>query len=154
MVYLETSFQRRLKTNQSILLHWNNHRIKGKKIRSGDYERLDHICQSFCKDSNHYLCMMQLENNLAFWLILTKNKIPITVKVSIYFLSPVAFKTYQSQYKSKYSIRFTQSLIEDRILSFLLSQTLLSRTFFAGPVGVRDSGCPMYVSYKNKLALF
>ena len=30
--------------------------------------------------------MTQLENNLAFWLILTENKIPITVRISIYFL--------------------------------------------------------------------
>ena len=33
---------------------------------------------------------MQLENNLAIWLILTENKITITVKISIYFLSPIA----------------------------------------------------------------
>ena len=39
--------------------------------------------------------MTQLENNLAFWLILTENKIPITIKISIYFLSPIAFKIYQ-----------------------------------------------------------
>ena len=60
------------------------------------------------------MCMTQLENNLAFWLILTENKIPITVKISIYFLSSIAFKTYQSQYRSKYSIRFTQRLIEGK----------------------------------------
>ena len=58
--------------------------------------------------------MMQLENNLAFWLILTKNKIPITVKTSIYFLSLIAFNTYQSQYRIKYSIRFTQRFIEGK----------------------------------------
>ena len=27
-----------VKTNQSTLLHWNNHRIKEKKLRSRDYE--------------------------------------------------------------------------------------------------------------------
>ena len=65
---------------------------KRKKPRSNDYKRVDHVCWSFCKNSNHCMCMTQLENNLAFWLILTENKIPITVKMSIYFLSPVAFR--------------------------------------------------------------
>ena len=36
------------------------------------------------------MCMMQLENNLAICLILTENKITIAVKISIYFLSPIA----------------------------------------------------------------
>ena len=36
------------------------------------------------------MCIMQLENNLAIWLILTENKIAITVKISIYFYSPIA----------------------------------------------------------------
>ena len=46
------------------------------------------------------------------YYILTGNKIPITVKISIYFLSPIAFKTYQSQ--SKYSIRLDQRLAESK----------------------------------------
>ena len=47
-------------------------------------------------------------------LILTENKIPITVEYQYiyrYIFSPIAFiKTYQSQYRSKESIRFTQCL--------------------------------------------
>ena len=48
------------------------------------------------KDENHCMCMTQQENNLAVWVILTENKIPITVKISIYFrtflLVPWEFK--------------------------------------------------------------
>ena len=43
--------------------------------------------RTFCKYSNHCMCMTQLEINLVFWLIFTKNKIPVTEKISIYFLS-------------------------------------------------------------------
>ena len=57
-------------------------------------------------------------NNLAFWLILTGNKIPITVKLSIHFPSPIAFQTYQSQYRSKYSITFTKHFIEGKNFEF------------------------------------
>ena len=74
--------------------------------------------------------MTQLENNLAFRLTLTENKIPITVKIPMYFLSSIAFKTYQSQYRSKYSIRFTQRLIEGK--NFWIFRSLehsLSLTF-------------------------
>ena len=84
--------------------------------------------------------MTQLENNLAFWLILTDNKILITVKISIYFLSHIGFKTYQSQYRSKYSIRFTQRCIEDKNFEFFAIPNI-----FAGLVEVRDSGCPLYL---------
>ena len=62
--------------------------------------------------------MTQLENNLAFWLISAENKIQITVKISIYFLSPFAFKTYQIKNRSKYSIRFTQRFIEGKNFEF------------------------------------
>ena len=55
-----------------------------------------------------------LENNSASWLILIDNKIPITVKILIYFLSRIAFKTYESQYRSKYSVRFTQLCVEGK----------------------------------------
>ena len=82
------------------------------------FTKLETIGQSFCKDSNHYMCMAQLENNLAFWLVLTENKIPSTVKISIYFLSPIAFGTYQNQYRSKYSIRFTQRFIKGKNFEF------------------------------------
>ena len=82
------------------------------------------------------MSMTQLENNLAIWLILTQNKIPITAKISIYFLSSISFKTYQSQCRSKYSIRFIQRFIEGKNFDF-----------FADPVGVRDSGCPLYLNY-------
>ena len=84
------------------------------------------------------MCMTQLENNLAFWLILIENKIPITVKILIYFLSFIAFKTCESQYSTKYSIRFTQRLIEGKNLEF---SAIFN--FFTGPVGVRDSECPL-----------
>ena len=46
------------------------------------------------------------------YCILTGNKIPITVKISIYILSPIAFKTYPIQ--SKYSIRLNQRLAESK----------------------------------------
>ena len=36
------------------------------------------------------MCMMQLENNLAIGLILTENKITISVKISMYFPSLIA----------------------------------------------------------------
>ena len=58
--------------------------------------------------------MAQLENNLASWLILIDNKIPNTVKILIYFLSPIAFNTYESQYRSKYSVRFIQLCLEGK----------------------------------------
>ena len=41
-------------------------------------------------------------------LTLTEDKIPVTVKISIYF------KTQQSQYRSKYRIIFTQRFIEGK----------------------------------------
>ena len=41
------------------------------------------------------MSMTQQENNLEFCLILTENIIPITVKISIYFLSPKGNKTYK-----------------------------------------------------------
>ena len=50
------------------------------------------------------MCMTQPENNLAFWLISAEDKLQITVKISIYFLSPIVFKTYHIQYRSKYII--------------------------------------------------
>ena len=106
--------------------------------------------------------MTQLENNLAFRLNLSENKIAIS-KISIYFLSPIAFRTYQNQYRSKYSIfslllplRLTKvntevntvlglpkALSKARILNFPLSRTYTISDFFAGPVGVRDTGCPL-----------
>ena len=55
-----------------------------------------------------------------------------------YFLSFIAFKTYESQYSTKYSIRFTQRLIEGKNLEF---SAIFN--FFTGPVGVRDSECPL-----------
>ena len=70
------------------------------------------------------MCMKQVENNLAFWLILIENKIPITVKISIYFLSHIAIKTYQNQYRRKYSIRFTQRLIEGKNFEFCAISTI------------------------------
>ena len=54
------------------------------------------------------MCMTRLENNLAVWLILTKNKILITVKNIDIFSN-----------------------------------------FFAGAVGVRDSGYPLYLFLKK-----
>ena len=136
MLYPETSFQRR-KTNQSILLYWNNLLKNKKNLKSSDYKRVDHVCQRFCKDSNHCTCMVQLENSLAFRLILTENKIAVAV-FSPSFLYPIAFKTYQSQYRSKYSIQFTQ------ILNFPLSRTFAISNLFPDPVGVRESGCQLY----------
>ena len=38
--------------------------------------------------------------------------------MSICFLLPIAFKAYQTQYRSKYSIRFTQRLIEGKNFEF------------------------------------
>ena len=87
------------------------------------------------------MCLTQLEKNLVFWLILTESKILITVKISIYFVSPIALKTYQSQYRSKYSVSFTQCFVEGK--NFQLYQTFAISNFFTGPAGVRDSGCPL-----------
>ena len=98
------------------------------------------------------MCMTQLENNQAFWLILTENKIPITVKISIYFLSPIVFKTYQSQYRSKYSIRFTQHFIESKNFEFSGISNIHYHELFASPMEVRDSGCPLYIIIKQALA--
>ena len=58
--------------------------------------------------------MTQLENNLASWLILIDNKIPNTVKILIYFLTGIAFNIYESQYRSKYSVTFTQLCVEGK----------------------------------------
>ena len=74
----------------------------------------NNMLKSFCKDSNHCMYMTQLENNLASWLILIDNKIPLPVKILVYFLSRIAFKTYESQYRSKYSVRFTQLCLEGK----------------------------------------
>ena len=73
------------------------------------------------------MCMTQLENNLAFSFILTKNKIPM------YFLFPITFKTYQCQYRSKYSIIFTQCLIEEKNFEVCYLEHWLSRTFLLVP---------------------
>ena len=54
--------------------------------------------------------------------------------MSIFFLSP-----YQSQYRSRNSIRFTQRVIEGK--NFEFSDIT---NFFASPMGVQDSGCPLY----------
>ena len=96
------------------------------------------ILKSFCKDSNHCMYMTQLKNNLASWLILTDNKIPITVKILVYFLSlsRIAFKTYEIQYRSKYSVRFTQLCVEGKDFEF---SALLNS--FAGTAGVWVSRC-------------
>ena len=61
--------------------------------------------------------MMQAENHVAFWLMSTENKIPIIIKISIYFLYLTTFKTYQSQYRSKYHI-YTQHLTEGKTFEF------------------------------------
>ena len=84
------------------------------------------------------MCMTQLEKNLAFWLILTENKIPITVKISICFLSPIAFKTYQSQYGNKHSFRFTQRFVEGKNFEF----SAISN-FFAVPWEITDVHCSL-----------
>ena len=63
----------------------------------------------------------------------------------IYFLSPIAFKTYQSQYRSKYSIRVTQRFIESKNFEFSAISNIHYLNFFAGPVGVRDRRCPLYI---------
>ena len=39
-------------------------------------------------------------------------------KISIYLLSPAAFKSYQSKYRSKYSLRCTQPFIEGKNFEF------------------------------------
>ena len=86
-----------------------------------NYKRITNLC-FFNEVGNDMLELLQrfesllvhdaLENNPAFWIILTEKKILITVKISLYFISPIAFKIYQSQYRSKYNIRFTQRFIE------------------------------------------
>ena len=69
MVYPETPFQRGLKTNQSILLHWNNHRIKEKNQNTVITNELTTYARAFAK----------IQLNIA-----------ITVKISKCFLSPIA----------------------------------------------------------------
>ena len=50
-------------------------------------------------------------------------------------------QTCQSQYRSKYS----NALQKARILNFPLFRTFTISNFFAGPVGVRDGGCLLYL---------
>ena len=115
---------------------------------------LQNLCL-FHEVGNHMLELLQKFESLhvhdtarqqsSILTFLTENKIPITVKISIYFvkisiyfLSPIAIKTYQSQYRSKYSIRFTQCFTEGKDFEF----SAISN-FFAGPVRAPDSGCPL-----------
>lgn len=65
------------------------------------FMKLGTICKSLCKDSNHFMCMTQLENKVVFWIISTENRLSINVKISISFLCSIAFKTYQSQCRSR-----------------------------------------------------
>ena len=86
--------------------------------------------------------MTHLESNLAFWLVLTENKISTTVKISIYFLSPITFKTYQSQYRSKYSIRFSQLFTKSKNFEFPASLWELE---------IADVHCNVYISLRQKI---
>ena len=88
--------------------------------------------------------MIQLENNLTTWLILNKNKKKtITVKISIYFLSPIASFTKINTEVNTVLALFN-ALKKARISNFPPSQTLAIPDFFADSVGVRDGRCPLY----------
>ena len=67
---------------------------------------------------------MRLENNIAICLILTENKIAITVKISIYFLSPIARLAKVNTEVNKV-LGFFNALKKTRILNFPLSRTFL-----------------------------
>ena len=60
----------------------------------------------------------------------------LTVKISRYFLSHIAFKTYQRQYKRKYSVGLLNALKKLKILNLPLFRTFTISKFLAGPVGV------------------
>ena len=87
--------------------------------------------------------MTQLENNLAICLILTENKITVTVKISIYFLSPVARLTKVNT-EVNIVLGLLNALKKAGILNFPLSRTFAISNCFAGPAGDRDGGCPLY----------
>ena len=96
--------------------------------------------KSFSRSKNDMLELLQRFESLhvhdaarklsSILIHLTENKIPINVKISIYFLSSVAFKTYQSQYRSKYSIRFTQRFIESKNFEFSAISNIRSLELF------------------------
>ena len=91
--------------------------------------------------------------NLSSILILSKNKISITVKISIYCLSPTVSKTYESQYRSKYSISFTQRFLKGNNLELFQK---LSQTFFLVPwkFEIADVHCRTIFGYRDSLNPF
>ena len=69
---------------------------------------------------------------------LSENKIPNSKNINIFSLSYYCLEDLPSQYRSKYSIRSTQRLIEGKNFEF----SAISK-YFAGLIGVRDTGCPL-----------
>ena len=83
-------------------------------------------------ESFHVRDAARIQSNILTYL--NQKKKTITVKISIYFFSSIAFKCYQSQYRSKYNIRFTQRLIEGtNFLIFRYLEHWLSPTFLLVP---------------------
>ena len=96
--------------------------------------------KSFSRSKNDMLELLQRFESLhvhdaarklsSILIYLTENKIPINVKIPIYFVSSVALKTYQSQYRSKHSIRFTQRFIEGKNFEFSAISNIRSLEIF------------------------
>ena len=97
----------------------------------------------FLQRFEYCMCMTQLENNLAFWIILTENKTPVTVKYRYIFslLLPLSLTKVNIEVNTVLGV--PNPLLKARILNFLLSRTFAIPNFLAGLVGVQNSECPL-----------
>ena len=88
MVYPETAFPRGLKPNQSILLHWNNHRIKRNKTKKQwlwkSWSRMLELLQRF--ESMHLYDTARKQSSILTYY-LSENKIPNSKNINIFSLS-------------------------------------------------------------------
>ena len=97
----------------------------------------------FLQRFEYCMCMTQLENNLAFWIILTENKTPVTVKYRHIFSLLLSLSLTKGNIEVNTGLGVPNLLLKARILNFLLSRTVAISNFLAGLVGVQDSGCPL-----------
>ena len=80
------------------------------------------------KSLHVYDAARKQSSNFAYLCI-----IPVTVKILIYFLSPIVFKT----------LGLPNAFWKARISNFRRFRTFSISDFFAGPVGAWDSRCPL-----------
>ena len=97
----------------------------------------------FLQRFEYCMCMTQIENNLAFRIISTENKTPVTVKYRYIFslLLPLSLTKVNIEVNTVLGV--PNPLLKARILNFLLSRTFAIPNFLAGLVGVQNSECPL-----------